>query len=377
VASLGVQEGYLLLADISGYTAFLTGTELDHATGVVEDLTSCIVEYLPPPLRLVKLEGDAVFTYAPEAAFSNAERALELIERCYIAFRDRISDVVRQTTCTCAACANVGTLDLKFVAHFGRFVVQHRPEGEDLAGPDVIVVHRLLKNHVAEALGIQAYAMVTDAFVARMQTRPQLPEHHEVYDGLGTVSALVEDLAPVADAYRRDRRILVAGDDADVEIEIELRAPRAVVWDWYTSPDRIVRFEAGVTGAEARPNGDGRMGVGAELHCAHGSGHAVRHIVDWKPFDYFTEDLRPTRSSFTTPPPSRATNEFLRRSDSSTTLRYRVQFTEPNLTLRLMKPLARRGYRRLFLETERRFNELVERGEIAREPPGGSEAASP
>lgn len=139
-----VQQGYLLLADISGYTAFLTGTELDHATGVIDDLTSCVVEHLPPPLRLVKLEGDAVFTYAPHDVFSNGERALELIEQCYIAFCDRIADVIRQTTCTCAACANVGTLDLKFVAHFGEFVVQHGPRGDDLAGGDVIVVHRLL-----------------------------------------------------------------------------------------------------------------------------------------------------------------------------------------------------------------------------------------
>ncbi len=83
-----VQQGYLLLADISGYTAFLTGTELDHATGVIDDLTGCIVEHLPPPLRLVKLEGDAVFTYAPHDVFSNGERALELIEQCYIAFCD-------------------------------------------------------------------------------------------------------------------------------------------------------------------------------------------------------------------------------------------------------------------------------------------------
>jgi uncharacterized protein YndB with AHSA1/START domain len=365
MADSGVQQGYLLLADISGYTAFLTGTELDHANGVIEDLTSCIVEHLPSPLRLVKLEGDAVFTYAPEDTFSNAERALELVERCYVGFRDRISDVVRQTTCTCAACANVGTLDLKFVAHFGEFVVQHRPGGDDLAGGDVIVVHRLLKNHVSERLGILAYVLLTDAFVARMQTRPQLPEHREAYDGIGPVGGLVEDLAPVADTYRRDRRIRVAAEDADFEIELHLHAPRTLAWDWYTAPDRMVRFEAGVTGADARPNSDGRMGVGAELHCAHGSGRVVRRILDWKPVDYFTEDLDPKKSSFTTPPPSRTTSEFLDRADGSTTFRYRAEFTKANFMLRLMKPLVRRAYRRTFVETERRFNELVQSGEIA------------
>jgi Protein of unknown function (DUF2652) len=364
VEKAGVEHGYLLLADISGYTAFLTGTELEHANGVIEDLTSCIVEHLPPPLRLVKREGDAVFLYAPGDVFSNAERALELVEQCYIAFRDRISDVVRQTTCTCAACANVGTLDLKFVAHFGEFVVQRRSGGEDLAGRDVIVIHRLLKNRVTERLGVRAYALITDAFVARMRTTPQLPEHSETYDTIGTVAGLVEDLTPVADAHRRNRRIVVTGDEADFQIEIHLPAARPVAWDWFTTPERMVRFEAGVTGAEARSNDDGRMGVGAELHCAHGSGRAARRILDWKPFDYLTEELEPVKSSWSTPPSSRTTTEFFDRPDGTTTLCYRARFTKPDVVLRLMKPFVRRAYRRTFLETERRFAELVERGEV-------------
>jgi hypothetical protein len=370
MAHQGVQQGYLVLADIAGYTAFLTETELDHANGVIEDLTSCIVEHLPPPLRLVKLEGDAVFTYASEDAFSNAERVLELVERCYFAFRDRISDVVRQTTCTCAACANVETLDLKFIAHFGEFVVQHRPSGEDLAGPDVIVVHRLLKNEVSEQLGVVAYALLTDQFVDRMLSRPLLPEHREAYDRIGPVGCLVEDLTPVADAYQQSRRIVVEADEADFEIEIHLHAPLAIAWDWYTTPERMVRFEAGMTGAESRSNDNGRMGVGAELHCAHGSGRAIRRILDWKPYDYFTENLDPVKSSLSTPPASRATSAFLARADGSTTLRYRAKLTKTNPVLRLMKPLVRRAYRRVFLDTERQFNELVEHGEIAIAPVG-------
>jgi hypothetical protein len=359
-----VQQGYLVLADISGYTAFLTGTELDHASGVIEDLTNCTLEHLPAPLRLVKLEGDAVFSYAPHEAFSNAERILELVEQCYVAFRERLSDMIRQTTCSCAACANVGTLDLKVIAHFGEFVVHHRPGGDDLAGTDVIVVHRLLKNHVSEQLGLRAYALLTDAFVARMQTRPALAEYRATCEGIGSVDTLIEDLATMADSYQQHRRVVVAAEDADVEIELHLRAPRPVVWDWYTAPERMVRFEAGVTGAEARSNDKGRMGVGAELHCAHGSGRAVRHIVDWKPFDYFTEDLDPVTSGFTTPPAFRATTEFLSRPDGSTTLRFRAVLTKPNLMLRLTKPLVRSAVRRTFLKSERQFGELVERGEV-------------
>ena len=36
------QHGYLVLADISGYTSYLAGVELDHAQGVLTDLLETI-----------------------------------------------------------------------------------------------------------------------------------------------------------------------------------------------------------------------------------------------------------------------------------------------------------------------------------------------
>jgi hypothetical protein len=40
------RRGYLLLADISGYTGFLLGTELEHANAIVHELTTLIRERL-------------------------------------------------------------------------------------------------------------------------------------------------------------------------------------------------------------------------------------------------------------------------------------------------------------------------------------------
>ncbi len=54
----GVVQGYLLLADISGYTEFLTGTELEHSHAIVTELTKLIRATLTPPMRFVKLEGE-------------------------------------------------------------------------------------------------------------------------------------------------------------------------------------------------------------------------------------------------------------------------------------------------------------------------------
>lgn len=91
------RRGYLVLADISGYTAFLTGTELEHANAIVPELTMLIRERLAPPMRFVKLEGDAVFCHANEASFEDGERLVELIERCYFDFPNRLLDMERGT----------------------------------------------------------------------------------------------------------------------------------------------------------------------------------------------------------------------------------------------------------------------------------------
>ena len=54
-------EGFLILADISGFTAFVTATELEHGAQVTGALLEAVMERLAPPLEIQELEGDAVF----------------------------------------------------------------------------------------------------------------------------------------------------------------------------------------------------------------------------------------------------------------------------------------------------------------------------
>ena len=69
---------------------------------------------------------------------------------------------------------------------------------EELVGSDVIVVHRLLKNRVADATGIAAYAVYTDACVAAMGIADPVAagftEHVEAFEGVGEIRRWVRDL---------------------------------------------------------------------------------------------------------------------------------------------------------------------------------------
>ena len=77
------QSGYLVLADISGYTSFVAQTEIEHAGLACSYLLETIVEKLDDLLTIAKLEGDAVFAYVEESKLEDCRQLLDLIDQTY------------------------------------------------------------------------------------------------------------------------------------------------------------------------------------------------------------------------------------------------------------------------------------------------------
>jgi hypothetical protein len=281
------QAGFLLLADISGYTRFLTGTELEHAQSIIRELVMLVRERLAPPMQFVKVEGDAVFCYSDGSVFRDGERLIELIEVCYFEFSNRMLNMSRNTTCTCAACAAIGSLDLKFVCHYGTFVVDRQDGSVDLAGADVILVHRLLKNTVSERTGLQAYAVLTDACLQRLPVDIKVPIHDEHYESFGATTVGVHDLKPALAAMQDSHRRYVGPEDADFEFSVEVPIPPVEAWHYYVNPVERQRWKCRYFSKKpdlATRNAKGRIGTGAAMHCSHGPGTARYEFVDWRPF---------------------------------------------------------------------------------------------
>src|SRR4051812_4423283 len=175
------EVAFFAIADISGYTSFLAGVELDHAQDIIADFMDTVVRGLRPPFRLAKFEGDAAFVYAVNDSV-DASLLQDTIESTYFKFRRRMRDLKRASACECKACASMGDLDFKFVVHPGEMVKQKMGGREELAGRDVILVHRLLKNTCNERFGKRAYAMYSDACFQGTGIDPAaqgLVEHHE------------------------------------------------------------------------------------------------------------------------------------------------------------------------------------------------------
>jgi len=189
------RTGYLVLADISGYTSFVAKTEIEHADIALSFLLEAIVKKLSALLTISKLEGDAVFAYAEESQLPEGKSLLELIDHTYVAFRDQAETLYGRATCPCRACQAIPTLDLKFMVHHGDFVIQQVAGIRDLLGTDVNLIHRLTKNHVAESMGWKGYALFTDQGLEHMQIdKASFVRQTESYEHLGDVVTFVMDM---------------------------------------------------------------------------------------------------------------------------------------------------------------------------------------
>jgi hypothetical protein len=283
------ERAYFVIADISGYTSYLVGSELDHAHDILADLVETVVKALRPVLRLAKLEGDASFTYALDGKIDGS-MLLDTIEGCYFAFRRRLNAIRQATTCPCTACTSIPSLNLKFFAHHGD-CVRHRIAGrEELSGTDVILVHRLLKNHVVETLGVNAYALITSACVTAIGLDPAplaMRSHEEDYEHIGPVRGWVHNLQARWAHEQDHRRVFVTHEDAEFETQALLPAPPPVIWHFLTDPTKRVRFQLGAERIDQQTVG-GRRGVGTTNHCVHGHDTVLEEIRDWQPFEYFT-----------------------------------------------------------------------------------------
>ena len=168
--------------------------------------------------------------------------------------------------------------------------IQKLGDREELLGADVIVPHRMLKNHVIEQTGIKAYALFSQAAADALQlselSQPLIP-HTESYEHLGEVKMQVFDLAPVWESAQEQKRVFVNKEDAWIFLELVLPYPPTLIWEYLTKPD----LEAGFLGYDYAERVDtlgGRVREDAGFHCAHGDLHVYSKILDWKPFEYYT-----------------------------------------------------------------------------------------
>ena len=282
-------QGYILIADITGYTAYLNESELDHARGTLSSLLELLIEQTRPPLVISGLEGDAVFSYGLEEGFVDPQTLLETIENTYVSFRRAIELMVLNNTCQCSACANVSSLDLKFFLHHGTFALQEVGGNQELMGRDVNLIHRLLKNSVTEETGIRAYMLCTQDAIERLDldaSAERAVSHVEDVPDFGEVRVWVEDMHPVYEARQEATAIEFDPSEIIGQAEVEISLPVELVWDYLTHSEYRNLLSSSDRYSVDRKGG--RIGEGSVYQCYHGDRRIPQVVVEWRPLERIT-----------------------------------------------------------------------------------------
>jgi hypothetical protein len=123
----------------------------------------------------------------------------------YRAFHIRAADLRVNTLCPCDGCQQSGNLKIKLVGHVGGVAMQKVKQLTELAGVDVIVVHRMLKN----AVPVPEYLLMTKPVHAMLGS----PLHERAtpltldLDDIGPTEAYYLDLTEWTDALPPPRKL--------------------------------------------------------------------------------------------------------------------------------------------------------------------------
>jgi hypothetical protein len=183
---------------------------------------------------------------------------------------------------------------LKFFLHFGEFGIQRLSAHDELVGNDVNLIHRLLKNSVAETTGIRAYCLYTDAAIDKLRLEDisaAMMPHVEAYEHLGEVKTWVQDMHPVWERSRHASRVTIPPEEIMLQVEAEVAMPPNLVWDYLAQPE----YRSILLGSDRQQilnRVQGRVAPGSVYHCYHGKRLVRETILEWQPFEGMTtEDL--------------------------------------------------------------------------------------
>src|SRR5215475_3323154 len=112
------ESATILICDISGYTEFVTKTELVHSSHIINELLDIIVASNTLDFTVSEIEGDAVLFYRTGGPIAVGD----MIRQCLRAFEDfhrQLKIIERDTICLCGACQTASNLSLKCIVHYG------------------------------------------------------------------------------------------------------------------------------------------------------------------------------------------------------------------------------------------------------------------
>lgn len=154
------EKALIYIPDISGFTKFVTETEISHSQHIISELIEIILENNKLNFKASEVEGDAVLFYK----IGDVPSLLDLInqsKKMFIKFHEHLKIIQRDNVCHCGACQTASNLSLKFICHYGELKEISVRQFNKIMGSAVILSHRLLKNTISS----REYLLVTESYI--------------------------------------------------------------------------------------------------------------------------------------------------------------------------------------------------------------------
>jgi len=256
------QPALLFMPDISGFTQFVSETEVMHSQHIVQELLEILIDSNHLNLQVSEIEGDAIFFYKPGDK-PDLKSLLQQVEKMFTRFHAHLKLYEHQRICPCGACKNAVDLSLKIIVHFGDVTGISIKEHKKLFGKDVILLHRLLKN----SLNRREYVLFTEGLVNELEHH-HLPNWYmpqqasEQYD-VGEVRFYFSDLSDLHKTVRVDLPVYNSSSKTYVAFAEEevIAAPMEKIFETLITMQRRQK----VTGGEK--DNDAIIKIGEQHPC--------------------------------------------------------------------------------------------------------------
>ena len=255
------ESATILIPDISGYTEFLTKTELVHSAHIINELLEAILVANSGDFVLSEVEGDALLLYRKGKPID----ADDLVRQClsmFQSFHTQLKIIERDSICHCGACKTASNLSLKFIAHHGMVQEIKVSQFTKCSGLDMVVAHRLMKNQIASDEYILATPGCADLSSLEHSAGALAWERSsDEYPAIGKIEYHYAPLAgirkSIADPPPRISPVIELGDDA---VAVTIDAPMLAVYQMVIDLDQRTRWLSAVERLD-RPATTERIGL--------------------------------------------------------------------------------------------------------------------
>ncbi|HYV91530.1 MAG TPA: DUF2652 domain-containing protein [Chitinophagales bacterium] len=261
------ESATILIPDISGYTGFVTQTEVEHSAFILNNLLECIVQMVTDDFIVSEIEGDAVLLYKK----GNPPSKKEIVEQCvkiFTSFHNMIRSFAGTPFCQCRACTGLADLTLKFVVHFGTIAEHSVARFTKASGVDMVIAHRLLKNSIPG----NEYLLTTDSYLKNIPDRAEADDlewmqSKEEYPSLGVIEFSFASLTQIKQTIPPAKeRVTVAAEvdaNATVSVEIEIKVPYNEAEEALVDMEKRKQYVPGFKRSEGPPS----LSLGSQFIC--------------------------------------------------------------------------------------------------------------